>query len=359
MYVVDCGTNKATIYNSETDETKIISLIDVLNLPSNLPSGSLVVAESAHLGSPRTKLSRSQPFTEDLLLDLYQRFDDAGITLKLFPQQSTPNACSYSGLKKSDLNDPKSIYLYIDGHLNISLKNPPKSFEPNAKRLASYDYKRQTDAYINVARREDNAYAKDKCSMWIMQNIENIASALTEEEKFWFGLTDDNRYKKKSSKFNFKNGVRMNGLFAIICTILDDEGKIRIRPETGNMPGWQYVKQYILRMTPFHHKGGVARSNLYWHIFRNQLISKGKNFDFDFDRKVKSLDGKDDRTLRRGHFNELEEKFFLEQRKEFLNTIRKIWQVSRDLLNSDPNIEKQDLMDYSEQSEFTFSSCSH
>lgn len=359
MYVVDCGTNKATIYDSETDETKIINLIDVLNLPSNLPSGSLVVAESAHLGSARTRLSRSQPFTEDLLLDLYQRFDDAGITLKLFPQQSTPNACSYSGLKKSDLNDPKSIYLYIDGHPNISLKNPPKSFTPDAKRLASYDFKRLTDALINVARRGDDAYSKDKCSIWIKENIESIASTLTKEQKFWFGLSDNNRYKKKPNNFKYtQQGVRMSGLFAIVCTILDDEGKIRIRPETGNMPGFEYIKRYILRMSPFHHEGGVARSNLYHHIFKNQLFVRGKHLGLNFKRKVLSLDG-EYKEIRRGNFNEVEDKFFREQRAEFSKTIRKIWQVSRDLLNNDPNIEKQDLADYSEQSEFNLSSCSH
>ena len=62
MIVIDCGKNTATIYNSDKDICKTISHMDVLRLPEELDSGTVVVAEYAHLGCPRQKYSLSQPY---------------------------------------------------------------------------------------------------------------------------------------------------------------------------------------------------------------------------------------------------------------------------------------------------------
>ena len=116
IFVIDCGKNTATIYDAQKDESKQITHAEVLNKPFELPKGSLIISENAHLGVPRTKKSRSQPFTAELLLEFYSNCLNNNITLKLFPQKTTPNACSYSGLEKSDLNDPKSIYVRSEEH---------------------------------------------------------------------------------------------------------------------------------------------------------------------------------------------------------------------------------------------------
>ena len=71
MYVIDCGTNKSTIYDSETDSCRVITHEELLELPNKLPEGSVVVSEYSHLGCERTRFSRSQPFTARELLNLY------------------------------------------------------------------------------------------------------------------------------------------------------------------------------------------------------------------------------------------------------------------------------------------------
>ena len=59
MYILDCGRNTATIYNSTTDTCDVITHEELLNLPETLSAGSLVICEKAHLAIPRTRKSRS------------------------------------------------------------------------------------------------------------------------------------------------------------------------------------------------------------------------------------------------------------------------------------------------------------
>lgn len=363
-YVVDFGNNAATIYDGDNDITKAISLEDVLRLPETLPAGSKVISEDSHLGAPRTKKSKSQAFEAEVLLDLYDRFEQNNIELRLFPQKQTPNACSFSKLPKSNMTDPKSVYLWIKSHPKLTLKKPLFSFS-DPKRNASYEYKDNTTIYCNYARQTKTPYAEDECSKWIIANIEEIASRLDEETKYWFSLDEDARYsstrgpKAKRGKFNF-NSVKMNGLFAVISTLLDIDGKLRIRPETGQPPGWEYIKKYVIQMSPHHERGGTARSNLYYHIFKkSKLYQRGKLAGFDYKRKVRKIGTKEKVTIQRGNFNQKEDAFFLQERKKFSDSIRKLWQVCKVLLNSDPNIQKQDSSSFSEESEIISLSCTN
>jgi hypothetical protein len=78
----------------------------VLELHKRLEPNSTLICEYAHLGCDRKPLSLSQPFIADELKQIYNDLEKNSIKLKLFPQQSTPRACAYSGLPKLDDNDP-------------------------------------------------------------------------------------------------------------------------------------------------------------------------------------------------------------------------------------------------------------
>ena len=90
LFVLDCGKNSSTLYNPVTNMVTVISHEEVLNLHDTLPEGSTLVCEYSHLGYSRREKSLSQPFTAEELLGLYKDLKDNGITLKLFPQKSTP-----------------------------------------------------------------------------------------------------------------------------------------------------------------------------------------------------------------------------------------------------------------------------
>jgi len=348
-HVVDCGTNKSTIYTVATKSVKTITHAEVLNLPEVLPKNSLVVAEYSHLGCERTEFSLSQPYTRDLLLDLYRRFDKNEIKLRLFPQKSTPRACAYSGLPKSDDNDPESIYLLLKDFPEISLMNPPTSFDLHPKRKESYEYKDYTNLYINMARREQPKYTSDECSKFIRNNIEEIVSRLSDTAKDVFGITvinkkkevKENRFtrdtvngRKGEFKFDSAGGIKMQAIYAVACTIIDPDGNLRTRPSTGAMAGWAYIKRYIFCRSPFHLKGGVARSNLYYHGLKNWVIAKAKeNHGLTLRGKSRGGFWEDDGKTKKPNtqFTKEEDRVFVTYRKMYCDCIRELWQTVRDI----------------------------
>jgi len=326
MIVLDCGKNTATIYNSENDTCKVISHLDVLKLPEELDSGTTVIGEYAHLGCPRQKYSLSQPFTENLLIDLYDRFKSKNINFKLFPQKSTPRARSFSGLTKSDFNDPKAIYLLLQNFPNIALMNPPTSFEVEDIVQEGWDWKETTNKILNVARRYSYESDEDKNSVFIKENIQNIYDNLSPIARDVFGF----QLYKKTSKHGKEgdiilNKINMCQIYSILAILRDFDGQLRLYKDTNNFPSNYFIKRYVLCMTPFHWRGGVARSNLYYHGTMNWIIRKAdQEHGLDLKRKTSIIDEdgkKAEKVIRRGHFTSQEDAVFVAYRKQYCRSI--------------------------------------
>lgn len=356
-HVVDAGCNTATVYIVKDDKVVTLSHQELLAFLKQLPKGSFVVSEDSHLGTERTYKSLSQPFTRDELLGLYEDLEDRGVTLRLFPQKSTPRACAYAGYVKSDSTDPRSIFIFLKDHPKVvaSLKKPVRSFGLTSIRESSYIYKSETDAFINRARAEKPKYSSDHCSKFLISNIDFYAENLSEMALNIFGLTEDSKYKKGNSKTGKKKGdwnlsnVKLPQLYAIACSIIHPEhNALRIRPETGEVAGYGYIKKYIFRMSPFHFKGGVARSNLYYHGMKRWIISTVKNnHNFDFNKRSRGgfFNKKDPGVKVEGSQFTLEEDLLFQRyRKVYVDAIREFWQLTRNL--AETKLEKMDLATY-------------
>ena len=341
-HVVDSGCNSATVYIVKEDRVEKFDHKSLLEFLVKLPKNSFVVSEDSHLGTERTEFSLSQPFTRSELLDLYYNLKMNGVTLRLFPQMSTPRACAYAGLKKCDMNDPKSIYIFLNDHPKVvaCLKKPVSSFDLDPVREASYTYKKFTDTFINRARAEQPKYSSDYCSKFLIANLDRYASSLSTEACDAFHLTEDSKYKKGSKKTGSKKGdwnislVKMQAMYAIACTIIHPyDNCLRTREETGNPPGWKYIKKYIFRMTPFHFKGGIARSNLYYHGKKRWIISTVKNnHNFDFNKRSRGgfFDKKDPSIKIEGsQFSLEEDALFQKYRKQYCDATREFWQLTK------------------------------
>lgn len=270
IFVVDCGKNASTIYNAQDDETKVISHQDVLLLAETLPEGSLLICEQAHLGVPR-ETSKAQPFYSNQLKRLYSNLEEKGITLKLFPQQSTTRAKNHSRLEKSDLNDPKSIYLFWKNHPEISMMNPNPDFTPSMSREFSWNFKKETDNICNAARVCDYKDENDSVSNFILNNIDELSKIWSEDAKSAFGIS---RYKpaKYNNQINL-NKIKMTQLYSIACVLLDSDGNLR-QTDKGILPTKRWAKKFIFRMSPFHLKGGIVRSNIYYHGLRHWVSTQ-------------------------------------------------------------------------------------
>jgi hypothetical protein len=285
MYVLDCGKNSSTLYNPELDTNPknqppspeslvYISHAQVLKLHKVLPKGSQLRCEYAHLGCPRRRRSKAQPFTEDQLLQFYADLREANIDLKLTPQHSTPRAQNRYRLSKSDTNDPKSICLLLQEYPEISLMKAPTSFEASKKRKESYEWVNESNLILNNQRGDD--YSEDNCLYIFLRNhAQEIFDNLPPLVADAFSKEDNARYKNNNKSrephqqkghINIKN-LKLSQIYAVLCQLLDDENNLRFR-EDGQLAGWKFIKRYSLKMSPFHLKGGVARSNLYYHGLR-------------------------------------------------------------------------------------------
>lgn len=336
LTVLDCGKNESTMYDGKT--CKPLSHAQVLNLPHTLESGTTVVCEAAHLATPRTMKSLAQPFTASELQKLYQGFRDNNIELRFFPQKSTPRAQKYSNLEKSDETDPIAIYNLLQDFRQISLMKPRNNFNVNPVRQEGWDMKAYMNILLNFARRYEYKHEDDKNSQWIRDNIEKICTQLSDQSKSCFGLGDDSRYKRKNSKLGVQagdmnfNNVNLNQVYAVLATLqgqIIENGEMVcivdqpiIRNSTQKLVGWDFARRHLLCMSPNHMRGGVARSNLYYHGARNWIIARAKE-------EGVMLKGKN-----RGEFSTLEDEAFLKYRRIYRKSIKELFVGIKNILES-------------------------
>jgi len=336
LIVLDCGKNESTMYDGKN--CRSLSHAEVLNLPYTLKSGTTVVCEAAHLATPRTPKSLAQPFSASKLQKLYQDFRENNIELRFFPQKSTFRAQKYSSLEKSDKTDPIAIYNLLQDFLQISLMKPRKNFKVDSVRQEGWDMKSYMNILLNFARRYSYKHEDDKNSQWIRDNVEKICSQLSDQSKSCFGLGDDFRYKTTSEKKGFKAGdinfnkVNLNKVYAVLATLqgqIIENGEMVcivdqpiVRNSTQKLVGWDFARRHLLCMSPHHMRGGVARSNLYYHGARNWIIARAKEESI-------ILKGKN-----RGEFSKEEDEAFLKYRRIYRKSIKELFVAIKSILES-------------------------
>ena len=107
LFTADVGQGKVHVYDSGEDlfhgKLPLESLIDLSSIPG-LERGDVLVVECAHLRESH-KLTLAQPFNYDQLEELKRNADRMGVSIKLFPQKSTPKARKLYGVEVSDKTD--------------------------------------------------------------------------------------------------------------------------------------------------------------------------------------------------------------------------------------------------------------
>ena len=349
LVVIDCGKNSATIYWPNSDRCEEVPAPEILNLPELLPEGSMLVGEAAHYAAERKKFSLAQPFSGGQLLDLYRRFKNKRITFKLFPQGSRPRASGFADLPKNDLNDPKSIYTLLKAFPEISLMNPPTTFEPSGLVTEGWQWKSDTTGILNVARtyhdpndpthkgKKPYQDPNDDNYVWIQENIEKVATQLSADSQSVFGIS---RYKSGNKNKGYKKGdinlnkVRMSQFYTVLSTMRDYEGNLRKREHTGELPGWQFVKRRVFCFSPFHFKGGVARSNLVFWGLRNWVEARVQEEGLSLKGKTRGGYWNKDGDKIPG-FTAEEDAAFRKYRIRYGNSVRQLFQVTKRMLEDD------------------------
>jgi len=389
VIVIDYGKGTASYYNAFENETyKKLKPSEVLDLPSKYP-GYIFISEDAHLGIPQNEQSMAQMYTPRKLSKFYQNCSDNDVILKFFPQKLSPRASLYVGMPKSDDNDPFIIYEFLKHHPEIKLKNPRLDFSITKLQQEGYRFKFACNKKTNGIRmdgEDKQSYSKeDLLPKFIIENLDYLDQILSDEAKDAFGLTvekDLQKNKKPITKIlsngrevrEFKttiskytqnrktkkgqcikgewkiNNIKMPQLCSILAPLygvreydeLQDthvwRDKLNIRSETGELPEWKFVKQYVFEFKPFHQKGGVARSNLTHFGQKSYVQRKAKRYEgLDLKRKIqhpfKIKDGKPELvTVSVGSFANEETQVFKKYRKTYQDCTREVFRVFRNLL---------------------------
>ena len=255
---LDFGGNVAHYYMARSGKKGHMPFKELLAWLLRLPCNTLVVCESAHLGVPQTELSLAQPFTANRLLQLYADLRARVITLKLAPHAHTGKrmrawvAHQYPELmqdaEKSDAADATALAIYVDRCNEISLADPHESFCTSARREYGRKVTKLSNAVLN-AERTDN-YSGAFYSLII-----KLARKVRGRDSF------------PTLKF----------VVTVASTLLGEHnGRLVVLTHRGHIPGRGFWMRDVLRMSPWHHRGGTARSNLMWHTFRPYLQNRAK-----------------------------------------------------------------------------------
>ena len=296
LFTADVGQGKVHIYDSGNDKfhgkLPQESLIN-LSIPG-LKMGDTLVVECAHLRESH-KYTLAQPFDYDQLEELKRNADEKGVTIRLFPQKSTPKARKLAGIDadsktKTDEIDTRAIaeFLLKDQNAFDALKEFfPKRLDSFKDEISStVEYIKECNADINPAKSSEYGFGKidyqDEVSKWANKYLLKITEYLDGDEELinHLGIRI------------LRNGTlkvdKANRIYTLIHSILRPNGELRVRHDIGKVPNWKYIKAHYLGCKPYHMNQGVAASNYkhWWRRAASEYAFPGKKSSHTTDFQV-------------------------------------------------------------------------
>ena len=278
LFTADVGQGKVHVYDSGNDQfhgkLPQENLIN-LNIPE-LKRGDTLVVECAHLREAH-RFTLAQPFDYNHLEELKKNADEKGVTIRLFPQKSTPKARKLAGVDadsktKTDEIDTRAIaeFLLKDQNAFDALKEfLPKKLDSFKDEISStVEYIQECNADINPAKSSEYGFGKidydDEVSKWIKKYALRLVEYLDGDMELIHAI---------GLKFDKKGNIKVdtaNRIYTLVHSILRPNGELRVRPDVGKVPNWKFIKAHYLGCKPYHMNQGVAASN-YKHWMRRAV----------------------------------------------------------------------------------------
>jgi len=246
---VDFGANAVHFYMFRSGQRGCMDFASFIPWLLRLPSNILLLCEWAHLAVPQTSKSLAQPYTQSELHEIYMLCRKRGITLKLAPHAHTgtrmrlwvssrhPELIKDS--KKTDAADAMALAIFVAECNEVSLANPPDTFGVSSRRAYGREVTRRSNVVLNAER-------------------------TAEYHGKFFPLL-----MKLARKVKDLSGCKLKVAATVVSTLAcEDEGQLYLFTHCGEIPGRWFWMRDVLRMSPWHHRGGTGRSNLMWHAYR-------------------------------------------------------------------------------------------
>lgn len=283
----------------------------------SFPDGTLVIAEKAHLGTPRTSKSLAQPFTEQDLRRIAVACSTNGKALVLFPHQHSRKAREWAAAnaepgfvdpeKDTDINDARALAFYVANNNGISLAKPQDDFSVHPMRKYGMLVRQRANNSLNAAR--THGYDSE-----ILPEISRLAADILAAVGRKDGYVDD------KIAFTIASNV-----------IVEVDGKSFRFTYQGKPPGVRFFMRDVLMFSPFHHAGGVGRSNMEWHRFRSWAAKQAAKAGVPYKENRK--------YIKYGAFTPEQEQFVRGLHKQVRREVRDAYLVAVELSGGLPGLE--------------------
>ena len=290
----------ASVYNVNSKdfekEPKVFKNFNegLLKIPSMYPS-ALIVGEQSHFAVPQNETNLAQPFTSDELKLFYSFCHLHKCRFMLFPQLMNPALKSWAEFnrpriaethhvelptKKGDANDARILMMFLIMENSISLALPYDEFKPTLLQDFSNDLRKDSNFILNCASKDARIYDG---------NGRYYKEFAIRSEELW-------------RECGFTNKNWMKYCFSILTLMFKDPNlNETLEPHHFNdkFLRWQDFSQHVLRNTPFHFRGGRARSNIWMHFFRSFVYDYFKKARKDNSSFAKAFKADKPNSLRR------------------------------------------------------------
>lgn len=270
------GGRFCLIRDDQPENARYITVENLINL-KDFEQGDYLIIEHAHLQPRNARVSLAQAMTYEQLVELSLNAIEKGVDIREFPETQTykyRNALFGENSTKTDELDAQAIIYATLQKDPKSLKKfipcKPKTFSP-IQEWSHLQIKEMNDL-LNKYRIQHNLddplcfVAFKQCMLTIDQISWQKTGSEISDARRWF-LGD-----------NLKAGAKTSGALSIWVAIFDWNAQKRLF--NGRWIGINDTMRYLLGCKPHHHKGGVARSNIWHWNFQKALT------DYDIKRDV-------------------------------------------------------------------------
>ena len=239
-----------------------------------------LVSEASHIQTPQTQKSFAQPLRSDQIDSMVETALERSLVIGVVShhQNRTVRQLMGESVEKTfgeDEIDCRSWHRFISlGRISM---HRLRKIGSGQDRSAIYEFKDRTNQILNAAR-----MFKYRMSPAVFDELgyevgSDICLRLLESENLLYEKGKDVAACRHGIAYRHPKGVRLaiyalknSQLYSLAALMFDPfTSARRVRIDTGEPPGVRWLMRHIVGNTPFHHRGGIARSNIYHHGIKN------------------------------------------------------------------------------------------
>jgi len=239
-----------------------------------------LVSEASHIQTPQTERSFAQPLSlnQIKLMDAVAKKKQIEIYVVSHHQNRTVRQLMGQSVEKTygeDEIDCRCWSGFIQKH-PVSMHKLRTNFD-DSKRMAIYEFKDRTNQILNAARRfgyqmnrkifVDLGYdvETDACLVLLeLAGLHRTKGDIVSDR--WNAVAHKCPQELREAIYSF-SPTQLYSLAAMFFDPFTNER--RVRSDTHEPPGVNWLMRNIVGCSPFHHRGGTARSNIYHHGVKN------------------------------------------------------------------------------------------